>query len=92
MGPGANFTMREVASCANSYANCHYDIYQYLRHTVYIGNGFHGVILFSVSLIPVYHRRIWYFPVIGVKRGVGLHVSKERGNIKTGEMKKERGG
>ena len=25
---GANFTMREVASIANSYANCHYDIYQ----------------------------------------------------------------
>ena len=28
MGLGANFTMREVASCANSYANCQYDIYQ----------------------------------------------------------------
>ena len=28
MGLGANFTMREVASSANSYANCHYDIYQ----------------------------------------------------------------
>ena len=28
MGPGANFTMREVASCANSYGNCHYYIYQ----------------------------------------------------------------
>ena len=26
MGLGANFTMREVASSANSYANCHYDI------------------------------------------------------------------
>ena len=25
---GANFTMRKVASSANSYANCHYDIYQ----------------------------------------------------------------
>ena len=50
------------------------------------------VILFSVSLIPVYHHRIWYFPVIGVKRGGGWHVSKERGNIKKGGMKKERGG
>ena len=28
MGLGANFTMREVASSANSYANCKYDIYQ----------------------------------------------------------------
>ena len=27
-GLGANFTMREVASSANSYTNCHYDIYQ----------------------------------------------------------------
>ena len=43
----------------------------------------------------MYHHRIWYFPVMGgVKRGgVGgrLHVSKERGDIKQGEMKKERG-
>ena len=28
MGLGANFTMREVASSASGYANCHYDIYQ----------------------------------------------------------------
>ena len=28
MGLGANFTIREVAYSANSYANCHYDIYQ----------------------------------------------------------------
>ena len=28
MGLGANFTMREVASSANSYTNCHYDIFQ----------------------------------------------------------------
>ena len=28
MGLGANVTMREVASSANSYANCHYDIFQ----------------------------------------------------------------
>ena len=28
MGLGANFAIREVASSTNSYANCHYDIYQ----------------------------------------------------------------
>ena len=28
MGLGASVMMREVASSANSYANCHYDIYQ----------------------------------------------------------------
>ena len=28
MGLGANFTLWEVASSANSYANFHYDIYQ----------------------------------------------------------------
>ena len=28
IGLGANFTIREVASSANSCANCHYDIYQ----------------------------------------------------------------
>ena len=28
MGLGANFTMSKVASSANSYANCHFDIYQ----------------------------------------------------------------
>ena len=54
--------------------------------------------LFSVSQIPVFHHRIWYFSVMGgVRRGWGLgcgglHVSKERGGgIKKGEMKKERG-
>ena len=41
--------------------------------------------LFSVSQIPVFHHRIWYFSVMGgVRRGWGLgcgelHVSKERG-------------
>ena len=35
---------------------------------------------FSVSLIPVYHHRIWYFPVMGI------HVSKERGAFHEGEM------
>ena len=28
IGLGPNLTMREVASSANGYANCHYDIYQ----------------------------------------------------------------
>ena len=28
MGLGANFTMSEVASSANGFANCDYDIYQ----------------------------------------------------------------
>ena len=28
MGLGANFTLREVASSADSYTNFHYDIYQ----------------------------------------------------------------
>ena len=42
---------------------------------------FHGFILFSVSLIPVYHRRIRYFPVMGVVKSglVGVHFFKERG-------------
>ena len=28
MGLGASFTMREAASCANSYPYCHYNIHQ----------------------------------------------------------------
>ena len=28
MGLGANFTVKEAASSANSYGNCDYDIYQ----------------------------------------------------------------
>ena len=49
--------------------------------------GFHGVKLLSDSLIPVYHHRIWYFLVMGVKRA--LHDSKERrGGIQKGGMKK----
>ena len=51
--------------------------------------------LFLVSLIPVYHHRIWYFPVMGgVKRGWGWGVCmflKKGGISRTGEMKKERG-
>ena len=44
---GIKFTMREdtTDNSTNSYADCHYDIYQdtfssYLRHTVSIGNRF----------------------------------------------------
>ena len=86
---GANFIMREVASSANSCADCHYDIYhrthsvlktQFLQVIV-----FHGFILFSVSLILLYHHRICYFPMMGVERDgeeVGLHVSKKMGNEK----------
>ena len=78
--------MREVASSDNSCANCHYDIYQDTFSTGVI--GFHGFILFSVSLIPVDHHRIWHFLVMGVKRrregGRGLYASKERGDIKKG--------
>ena len=37
----------------------------------------------------MYHDRIWYFLVMGVKKGV--HVSKERGGIKKG-VKKIMGG
>ena len=53
--------------------------------------------LFPVSLIPVYHHRIWYFPVMGCVKimgvGVRVHVSKESGRIsRRGGMKKERGG
>ena len=60
MRPGANFTMREVASSANSYANFHYDIYQDMFST-------------SDSLILLYHYKFWYFFVVGVKReGLGF--------------------
>ena len=77
IGLSANFTMREVASSANIYANCHYDIYQDTfspEDTQFLQViGFHGFILFSVSLIPVYYHRIWYFPVMCVKRR-GVHT------------------
>ena len=50
--------------------------------------------LFSVSLIPVYHHRIWCFVAIGgVKMGGGgVHVSKEKGDIKKGDEKRNGGG
>ena len=42
----------------------------------------------------MYHHRIWYFLVTGVKKDEerGVHVSKERGDIKKGEGEKRRGG
>ena len=43
---GANFTLREVASSANSYANCHYDIYQDTFYSL----GFHDSILLVFNL------------------------------------------
>ena len=43
----------------------------------------------------MYHHRIWYFPVMDVKRGEGggeVHVSKERGgDIQNGEDEKRNG-
>ena len=74
MGLGANFIIREVPSSANIYANCHY-IYQDTFSTYDTQFlqviGFHDVVSFSVSLIPLYHHRIQYFPVMGVKGGGG---------------------
>ena len=46
-------------------------------------------LLFSVSLIPVYHHRIWYFPLMGVKRWVACFSRK--GDIKKGGWKKKEG-
>ena len=55
--------------------------------------------LFSVSLIPVYDHRTWYFPVMGsVKRGWRLgtreggcmYLNKE-GDIKKGDKKRKEG-
>ena len=60
---------------------CHYSGVDERGHTYNITYGQ----LIMVSLIPVYHYRIWYFPVMGVKSGRGeggvggggaLHVSK----------------
>ena len=66
---------------------------QYLRHTVSIGNRFPCLYInfVSVSLIPVYHHRIWKFSMMGVKRGGwwGLHVSKQKGDIKKGGLKRK---
>ena len=84
---GANVTMREVASSANSYAHCNYYIYQdtfSTYDTQFLQKiCFHGFILFSVFLIPVYHYMIWYFSVMGDVKGEGrgLLVSKETGDL-----------
>ena len=92
MGLSANFPMREVTSSTNSYANCHEYLSRHiqLRHTNSIVTGFYGFILFLVSLIPVYHHRIWYFPVMGVKRG-GCMFQKN-GEISRGDEKRKGGG
>ena len=57
---------------------------------------FHGFILFSVSLIPVYHRRIWHFPMMGVQRdrgneGKGDCMFLKKTGISRRGMKKEGG-
>ena len=39
MGHGVNFTMREVTSSVNSYANCPYDIYQDKFSCIIIESG-----------------------------------------------------
>ena len=54
---------------------------QYLRHIVSVGNWFPW---FYISLIPVYHCRIWHFAVIGVE-------SLECMFLKIEGMEKERG-
>ena len=93
---GANFTMREVASSANSYADCHYDILylsrhiQYLRQTVSICNRF-----------PWFYLNCFQFPwfcciiiVSGILIAMGVK-RRERGGgrcmfLKKGRIKKER--
>ena len=54
MGFGANFFIREVASSANNYANCHYGIYQDTFSSedtqFLLVIGFHGFILIVFSL------------------------------------------
>ena len=88
MGLHANFTMMEVASSANSYANCHYDIYQdtfgktqFLQLT-----GFHGFILIVFSLLDsgVSSQNV-VFSCDGCQKVVGCMF------LKKGRMKKERG-
>ena len=37
----------------------------------------------------MHHHRIWYFPVMGAKGGGGgVHVSKEKGDIRKGDEKR----
>ena len=64
---GPNFTMREVASSANTYADCHYIYHnthiQYLRHKVSVGNRFSRpyIIDFSLSSSSVSSRNLVFF-------------------------------
>ena len=56
---------------------------QYLRYTVSIGNRFPWLYINCfespwLECIPMYHHWICYFPLMGMKRGGGMHVSKER--------------
>ena len=46
--------------------------------------------LFSVFLIPVYHHRVWYFPVMGVRSVHCMFLEKLKISRRR-EMKKERG-
>ena len=94
MGLGANFTMREVAYSANSYANCHHDIYQdtfSTEDTQFLWViGFHGFILIVFSLLDssVSSQNL-VFPFDRCQEGV-LHVSKKGGISRRGAgVKKE---
>ena len=100
MGLGANFTIREVASSANNYANCDYDLsghIQYLRHTVSISNRFSwlyiycsqspwfGCVTIESSIFPWWASRVGG----GV---VSCKCLKKEAYQEGRGMKKERGG
>ena len=83
MGLGANFTTREVASSANSCANCHYDIYEDTCST-FTGNRFPWLYIncfqshwFQCIMIESGIFLRWLVSRGG--GGGGLHVSKETG-------------
>ena len=82
MGLGANFTLRDMLILTMTSIRTHSVLKTQFLWVI----GFHGSILFSVSLIPVYRHRIWYFPMMVVKRrggeGRGWHVSEEKGDEK----------
>ena len=84
----------EVASSANSYPKCHYDIYpghiEYLRHTVFIGNRFLWLYI-NFCLPP------WFWCIIKESANFLWWVSRggEEGScmfLQIGGMKNERGG
>ena len=54
MGLGANFIMREAASSANSYANCHYDIADQDTFSIYFRHSFyrHKVFILIFFSLP----------------------------------------